>query len=160
MKKYVKFIFPAVCVLIVFITFFMLFDLKNKVEERNYKIEDFSNEVANEIIKENILNETSEEKEITNNIENSEENNVLINNETTTSSSIYEEENNVGSTEKKQEAIDLVKKKWGEDPNVSFRCDSVIGNGQYIVAVVSKLTGDVQNYFKVDLDKMTVEVDY
>ena len=53
---------------------------------------------------------------------------------------VYEENSSVGTTDKKQEAIALVKQKWGEDDTVTFRCDSVSNNGEYIIAVVSKET--------------------
>lgn len=76
------------------------------------------------------------------------------------SSSVYESNTDVGTTNKKQEAIELVKQKWGEDSTVTFRCDSVTTDGEYIIAVVSLETASVRNYFKVNLESKTVTVDY
>jgi hypothetical protein len=73
---------------------------------------------------------------------------------------IYEEDSDVGTTDKKLEAIELAKEKWGADETVSFRCDSVTSNGEYIIAVVSNETATVSTYFIVNLEKRTVEVDY
>ena len=73
---------------------------------------------------------------------------------------VYESNSNAGTTDKKQDAIALVKEKWGEDPTVTFRCDSVSNNGEYIIAVVSKESASVKNYFKVNLATKTVEIDY
>ena len=73
---------------------------------------------------------------------------------------VYEENSDVGTTDKKQQAIALVKDKWGEDSTVTFRCDSITNDGEYIIAVVSSQTASVKNYFKVNLDTKTVEVDY
>ena len=64
------------------------------------------------------------------------------------------------TTNKKQEAIDKVKEVWGEDNTVTYRCDSVTNDGEYIIAVVSTETMTVKNYFRVNLEKNTVEVDY
>lgn len=73
---------------------------------------------------------------------------------------VYEENTDVGTTDKKQEAINLVKEKWGEDNSVSFRCDSITAKGEYIIAVVSTETASVKNYFKVNLENKLVEIDY
>lgn len=72
----------------------------------------------------------------------------------------YESNSKVGSTDQKQEAINLVKQHWGEDSTVNFTCDSVTSNGEYIIAVISKDTASVKGYFRVNLEKQTVEVDY
>ena len=48
----------------------------------------------------------------------------------------------------------------GEDNTVAFRCDSVTGNGEYIIAVISKKTASVKNYFRVNLAHQTVILEY
>lgn len=163
MKKYIKFIFPAICIIIVVVTFVLLLNLKNKVEEKNYNVDEIefnsveeTNIVNNASINEN-ENESVENTQVSSSTKNEVENESR--NELT-ASSVYEEANDVGSTDKKQEAIDLVKQKWGEDNTVAFRCDSVTGNGEYIIAVISKKTASVKNYFRVNLEKNTVEIDY
>lgn len=75
-------------------------------------------------------------------------------------SSIYEADSDVGTTDRKEEAINLVKEKWGEDSTVNFMCDQVTSNGEYIIAVVSLETASVRNYFRVNLNNKTVEVKY
>lgn len=75
-------------------------------------------------------------------------------------SSVVYESTDIGSTDKKQQAIELVKKQWGEDDTVSFRCDSVTSEGEYIIAVISSESASVKNYFRVNINTKTVEVDY
>ena len=168
MKKKLKFIIlPLICILVVGITFFLLFDLRNKVEEKNYNVDDievvendYIATTENEVEEENeVIENTS--KENTNDIQNNTIENKVNNQENSqTATSIYEDNTDAGSTNKKEEAINLVKQKWGEDDTVLFRCDSVLNNGEYVVAVISKSTASVKNYFRVNLEKKTVEVDY
>ena len=56
--------------------------------------------------------------------------------------------------------LKLVKEKWGEDDTVSFTCDSITSDGEYVVAVNSIQKASVLNYFRVNLEKKTVVVDY
>ncbi len=77
-----------------------------------------------------------------------------------TNAEIYDTNTDLGSTDKKEEAINIVKNMWGEDNTVTYRCDSVTSDGKYIIAVVSTQTASVKNYFKVDLNTKTAEVDY
>lgn len=74
--------------------------------------------------------------------------------------SVYESSSEVGTTNKKEEAISLVKAQWGEDNTVTFSCDSVTQDGIYIIAVTSKERAVVLNYFRVNLATKTVEIDY
>ena len=115
-------------------------------------------EPENEVEIENIIQDENTVKE-----ENVVENEIMENTvvETTTPvTTIYDSDSDIGTTNKKQEAIDLVKQTWGEDDTVSFRCDSITSDGKYIIAVVSLQTATVKNYFSVDLETKTVEVDY
>ena len=72
----------------------------------------------------------------------------------------YESATQTGTTNKKEEAINLVKQEWGEDNSVIFTCDSVTSDGEYIIAVISKESATVKNYFKVNLENKTVEIKY
>ena len=126
-------------------------------------------ETTNEIIENEVVN-TEEVEEVKNEVEDEVVNEVdTITNEidetpettvdnTTTKSNVYESNSDVGTTNKKEEAINLVKEKWGEDSAATFRCDSVRDDGTYIIAVVKG--GKVQNYFKVNLETKSVEIDY
>lgn len=134
-------------------------DLKNEVEKVNL-LDDSTNENQYN----NNFNESKNESknEIKNtNMKNVIENDIILDTMVTsnTQNNVYESQTDAGTTDKKQQAINLVKEKWGEDETVTFRCDN-ISNEEYIVAVVSKQTASVQNYFRVNLEKQTVTVDY
>lgn len=146
-------------VLIVIVVVVLCCTLGGKKEDTN-----ITNETSvNSIAEENIV----EENEVdTNTIENEVENEVdeepIIENvtELEPQGSVYETNSDIGTTDKKQQAINLVKEKWGEDETVTFRCDSVNSKGEYVIAVVSKETAIVKNYFKVNLNTKSVEIDY
>ncbi len=107
-------------------------------------VEENSNETS-----ENTNTTTEETQNTTENVE-----------QPATNNQIYDTDSDIGTTDKKQEAINLVKDVWGEDNTVSYRCDSITADGKYIIAVVSLKTASVKNYFKVDLNTKQVEVDY
>ena len=77
-----------------------------------------------------------------------------------TGSNIYETNSDVGSTSEKEKAINMVKQKWGEDDTVSFICDHVTEDGEYMIAVISNSFFEVQNYFRVNLENNTVYLEY
>ncbi|MBQ7410773.1 MAG: hypothetical protein IJW20_05280 [Clostridia bacterium] len=146
-------------VLIVIVVVVLCCTLGGKKEDTNTTNETSVNNIAEE----NIV----EENEVgTNTIENEVENEVdeepIIENvtELEPQGSVYETNSDIGTTDKKQQAINLVKEKWGEDDTVTFRCDSVNSKGEYVIAVVSKETATVKNYFKVNLNTKLVEIDY
>lgn len=154
MKKYKIFIFPAICIIIVVGTFIFLFNLRGKVEEKNYNVNE-----TEETSSTNVENVSSEENEVVNNeISNDTDINLLENK--TDEPTVYDQNQEIGATDKKAQAIDLVKKQWGEDSTVTFRCDHVTSSGEYVIAVISKDSASVKNYFKVNLEENTVEVDY
>ena len=120
---------------------------------------------------EEVINNTQETENVVNEVENKVEENTVVGNkveepvienktEVPEQGKVYEENSDVGTTDKKQQAIALVKDKWGEDSTVTFRCDSITNDGEYIIAVVSSQTASVKNYFKVNLEAGTVEIDY
>ena len=138
MSKNTKIIIAVVLVILVIVLCFSTMG-KNKENENEVKNENLT--VTNEIVE--------DEAEMVENVT-----------EVKPQGSVYESNSNAGTTDKKQDAIALVKEKWGEDESVTFRCDSVSNNGEYIIAVVSKDSASVKNYFKVNLETKTVEVDY
>ena len=130
---------------------------ENIIQEET-KIEE--NIVENEVIEENII-ENTVEKTIEENIIPSETVTTLP--EPTTvyqSQEVYESNSDIGTTDKKEQAIELVKQTWGEDSTVTFTCDSVTTEGEYIIAVTSLETATVKNYFRVNLKNKTVNVEY
>ena len=152
MKKNGKFI--VIVLIIIVVGMLCVFSFKKDNTPTNADIENTIVQDKNEI--ENVVSAPEniiEEEKIS---EEPKENKI----KESTLSSVYEQNNDIGSTDRKQEAINLVKKTWGEDDSVTFRCDSITNSGEYIIAVISKDSARVQNYFKVNLDKKTVEIDY
>ncbi len=136
-------------------------EMNNSKKENNEAQEN----VVNEIIEENVVSENE-----INNVVNSTDNENL-NNEITSSISnppntvyqsdeVYNSNSDVGTTNKKEEAINLVKQEWGEDSTVTFSCDSVTTKGEYIIAVTSLETATVKSYFRVNLENKTVTVEF
>ncbi len=150
-------------------------------EKTNNKKEENAVEQEN-IVQEEII---SEENTVDNVVQNEVVENVVIDNvvddpveevqvaqapqETTTlpestsvyqSEGIYEGDSDAGTTNKKEEAIELVKQNWGEDSTVTFTCDSITTDGEYIIAVTSLETATVRNYFRVNLSTKSVTVEY
>lgn len=162
-KDYKKFIFPAICVLVVVLTFVLLFDMKNKAS----KIADSKN--ANEVNNENVAHNTN-----TNTVENIVDENSVKNEtvENTNTTNTTKEEIKTPQTavtsgdddklaeNKQNQAVELVKQKWGSDSKVYFTNESVNSKGEYIVAARDKSSTEVKNYFKVNIETGTVEVDY
>lgn len=162
-KDYKKFIFPAICVLVVVLTFVLLFDMRNKAS----KIADSKN--ANEVNNENVAHNTN-----TNTVENIVDENSVKNEtvENTNTTNTTKEEIKTPQTavtsgdddklaeNKQNQAVELVKQKWGSDSKVYFTNESVNSKGEYIVAARDKSSTEVKNYFKVNIETGTVEVDY
>ena len=122
-----------------------------------------SDDAVNDTVENSVTETNSIDDEAVNNVvENKIVEEPIIENviEVKPQGTVYESNSDAGTTDRKQDAIALVKEKWGEDNTVTFRCDSVSNNGEYIIAVVSKETASVKNYFKVNLTTKTVEVDY
>lgn len=129
---------------------------KNTVSAENQNNIEINDETDNEFensISEEIINEI--EKAMQNKLE--EENAIanITDNKKTSSN-----KTTPGITDKKQEAIELVKKEWGEDSSVNFAFDYVNEKGEYVIAVKDNVTATVKNYFKVNLTTKKVEVDY
>lgn len=148
-------------ILVVALGFFVF--SKNEEKPEN-KVENIANIVENEVENQSVNENIAEEN--TNTEVKVEENNtttepvVQDNIVSSPEKNAYESNSNVGSTNQKQEAINLVRQHWGEDNSVTFTCDSVTSKGEYIIAVISKDTASVKGYFKVNLETKTVEVDY
>lgn len=156
MRKYFTIIVPLICVAVLAITFYMIFDIKGKVEEENYGTENIEvNEVEEDLIidEQNIIDQNTvveEENEIP------EETNTV--NNTIVKEEVSEEDRY--SKTKLDEAITLVKDAWGEDDTVYFTNEGLNSEGLYIVAARDKTSTAVKNYFKVNLDNKNVKIDY
>ena len=154
MSRNAKIIIAVILVILVIIICCLTFIKKDKKEKKNNE-NIIANEIIENVVDNSIVNEVTENKVV-------EKKEPIIENVTKVKpqGTVYESSTDTGTTDKKQEAIALVKEKWGEDSTVTFRCDSVSDNGEYIIAVVSKESASVKNYFKVNLKTKTVEVDY
>lgn len=155
-----------IIIAILFIVLVILACILGTKNKENEDVQNTSANTVNEIV-ENVVDEDETE-----NVD-QEKNTVKNNNVSTTDipdeqhfetkkpeDNVYETSSDVGTTDKKQEAIDLVKKVWGEDNTVTFRCDSVSKDGIYTIAVVSNTQARVLNYYAVNLETKSVEVDY
>lgn len=159
MSRNTKIIIAVILVVLVIVICCFTFGKKEN-EEPNNNVNS-----ENVVDNESVENVTNTENEIdTNSVANEviEDDEPIVENvtEVKPQGTVYESNSDTGTTDRKQDAIALVKEKWGEDSTVTFRCDSVSSNGEYIIAVVSKETASVKNYFKVNLTTKTVEVDY
>lgn len=159
MKKWMKIIVPAICVLIVVITFYMIFDIRKKVDDVNYNTNDI--EVEN-VVEENTVdtNTLVENAVVETDKTNTVSENTVNSSETDSSGEEVSEENDAYANSKFSEAENLVKKAWGEDDTVYFTIEGVNSEGLYLVAAREKATTNVRNYFKVNLETKKVEVDY
>ena len=161
MSKKVKILIAIVLIVIVVVVLFFTF--------RSGDGEKLNN---NQTVNNSAINESNDENNTSNNISNNTVNNTsnnenkVENKSTETVSNlveqgaVYKNNSEVGTTDKKQQAIDLVKIKWGEDSTVSFSCDSVEENGEYIIAVTSLETATVRNYFRVNLETKEVTIEF
>ena len=157
-KNGLKIWFPIVCIVIVGITFYMIHDMETKIE--NGDVVNTVNQKENEIIEENIVSENDTENEtVTNEIENE------VSNETISNTSVKNEtkkpvaEARPAVTDKKQKAIELVKGQWGEDNSVNYTFEYINESGEYVVAVRDGASATVKNYFRVNLETESVELD-
>lgn len=168
MDKAVKIILGIIFVIILFgIVCFGTFKLTNKNDDNN-----MDNQVINQIDTNTVNNTLNEnivdEENVTNTVKNTvkETKPETKPQETVTTpppavqNSIYETNSDAATTDKQQQAIELVKKDWGEDSTVTFNCDHVTPQGEFVIAVISTETASVKSYFIVNLEKQTVMVDY
>lgn len=164
MKKELKrYIFPLICVLIVIITFVLLFDMQKKAS----KIANAKD--ANELNTENVVDNTNNTN--TNTVENEVDENSVSNettentntipaNVTAPQSAVTSGDDDKLAENKQSQAVELVKQRWGADSKVYFTNESVKSTGEYIVAVRDKSTTEVKQYFKVNIETGTVVIDY
>lgn len=156
MNNKIKIFIAIIAIILVVIICIIAFNKKDNTDEVNSNtVENVVNTVLENEVVNDIIDENTAVKNVAQNIT---ETQIL---ETADfSNSVYEDDSDVGTIDKKQEAIDLVKKQWGEDNTVTFSCDSITSDGIYIIAVTSKERAVVLNYFKVNLTDKTVTLDY
>lgn len=146
-----------ICILGILVAFYII---RNPEEKGN--IGEISNNAVNNTVntqvEEPVNNEV--ENEVTENTENTVTEDVSENTEISNKTQKEPvKPSTPGITDKKQKAIDLVKKEWGEDDTVNYVFDYVNEKGEYVIAVKDRATATVKNYFRVNLETETVELD-
>ena len=166
MSDSIKVILAIILVVLVIVLCVTTLTSNNEIADNssNNVLDTENTDIDEKVVNENNNNTDIENKnEVEENIQtkNIIENEIILDTmvNSNTQNNVYESQTDIGSTDKKQQAINLVKEKWGDDDTVTFRCDN-ISDGEYIVAVVSIQTASVQNYFRVNLENQTVTIDY
>lgn len=158
--KLLKFI-PIIFILVIIVFFYMIFDMKNKVEDSYYNVENSNtSKIENvENIDNTSVNNFISNDIIENNVDNTQINNNTANKtqETSNVAPITSTDKASNTTDKKQTAIDIVKESWGEDNDVLFDC-YVNSNGEYIVSITDIQSGKVLTYYQVNLETRKINI--
>lgn len=159
-----------ISIIVVGITFYMLNNIQTHIDEgqeQNILSEDAANSIIsdNENIEENVINQEIEntlvvENEVENEVsKNNTTKNETVKNQTTSSTTANTGKYQPAVTDQKQKAIELVKEMWGSDSSVNYAFEYINEKGEYIISVKDKSSATVRNYFRVDLQTETVELD-
>lgn len=157
MRKWIKYLFPVICVIVVIITFVLLFEMKEKAPMVAKLNETNAEKVENNT---NIENTNVVDDKNTNTNTNTDFSNDTSTVDENTQSKVTSDEDDSLSEDKQKKARDLAQKNWGQDSSVYFTNESVKSDNEYIVAVRDKSTTAVKNYFKVNIETEKVEIDY
>lgn len=132
-----------------------------KINNSEYNVVQTENKsnTTNNVLKNEIEEEKNEENVIVE--ETKEENTTTESNTQNTEVRGKEESDTQNEKEneasKKEQALNLVKKEWGEDNTVYYTVDSNSGN-IYNISVRSKATTETLVEYEVDVNKKTVEM--
>ena len=144
-----------ICVVILIVLIVLLVKYTKESKETNSYVENTTNiKTENNHQQNNITNvqENIEKEENTQN--NLKEENTIIGKEEV----IEEEEETQSSSDNEQEAINLVKKEWGEDDSVYYCIDYVSGN-IYKISIRSNETTKLWAEYTVDMNNKKVTLD-
>jgi hypothetical protein len=143
---------PILCVIAVIALFYMIFDMRKKIDESYYNVDIAeNNETTNQTSYTNVL------EDITNDDEDINEEKEYNSSSNTTSTDlsnldiVTSTDKTNDTTDKKLQAEQIVEKEWGYDDEVTFDC-YVNNVGEYIVSVTDIASGKVLVYYLVDLD--------
>ena len=148
MKKIVKFGFPIVCVAIIIFTFWLMSDMKDKVDDKKSDKEE---------IEENV-NEISENEIVENAIGNKDYNEIGLDvNQTNnkTESSFFSNEGDIYLNK----AIQVLRDKIKINENQYFTSEGE-EEGRYIVALRNSETTEAEIYYIVDIETGFFEIYY
>jgi hypothetical protein len=144
----------GICVVVVIVTFGLLFNMKSKVAN----VENVIDNTTLNTIEENVVDEENTvENEVVNEVVETEN---TVTQENVVSNEINSSDEDRYSESKQEKAIQLVKEHWGDDDTVYFTNESVKSDEEYIVAVRLKSSTAVTNYFKVNINTGKVEIYY
>lgn len=157
MKKSTKIIITLLCVLVVALTLYLVFDMQKKLSQRASTNSTNTNTSTN-----TLNNSVSVENKVNNIIVNDVTNeNTVVNNET--DNTAEPEDNHIEESIKeegnKKLAIKIVKEKWGDDDTVYFTNEGKNDNGELLVAVRSKDTTSIIANFKVNVFSEEATID-
>lgn len=153
MKKSTKIIITLLCIFVVALTLYLVYDMQNKLSQKAS-----TNSINNNTTNSNTVNmDNNTNNVITNTV--TEENNVEDNKEVDNEP----EDNNIDVSLKEEEykrlAIKLVKEKWGEDSTIYFTNEGKNDNGEFLVSVRSKDTTSIIANFKVNVFNEEATID-
>ena len=168
-EKFLKSL-PIIFVIIVVITFILIFSMQEKVDEKIYN--DISestnneNKVAEDVLideEKDIQNETEENVVENNTTENIVENKVKnetgknVVNQNVISEEKYKE---ISTIDNKEKAVKLVKEEYDTGDGTVFFCDSVLNSGEFVVAAKEANSSTISAYYKVDLETEKIDIIY
>ena len=162
-EKFLKAL-PIIFVVIVGITFVLIFSMQEKVDEKIYNniTESASNE--NKIAEDVIIDE---DKDVQNVVENTVENIVenKVKNETgknVVNQNVISEEKykEISTIDNKEKAVKLVKEEYDTGDGTVFFCDSVLNSGEFVVAAKEANSSTISAYYKVDLETEKIDIIY
>ena len=173
MKTWIKVLIIGLCILVLGTIFYLITDMQNKIDERKeMNIVSSSNSVANVV---NTLNNTAS----SNVVDEKEKQNIIDEPKATVeptpseaptptptptiddndSSEEVDVQSSINEEENRKEAIELVKKKWGEnDDSVYYTNEGKNEDGEYLVAVRSKSSTYIEENFRVNIETKTVKI--
>lgn len=154
MQKKMKVIVSILVIIIIIVGFFLVYTLLNK---NTY------NASSNQVITNNIGNSTKNElnnnddeniiKNEVNTINNMVDNNNKIENNTANNiveNKIENENSEIQEKTDEEKAIEIVKKDYGNNANVSFKIEQINPNGTYVIRVMDAETSLVLQWYTVD----------
>lgn len=157
MNKKIIYLIIAIALIIIAICMEQVIINRRQVSTTN------SNDIIQNNISEEVQKETTNTENIIENViedsDNSENKEEDIEHEENITSEVVDTETVKKQETDREKAINLVKKKWGEDNKVYFVIDRVVSDEEYIVCVRNKSTTEALCWYKVDLKNETVEVE-
>ncbi len=160
-------IVPIVAVIAVIVFFWLIFDMKQRLEEMDYdtqniiadnrtSISNTTNNTANNTTVDNTAN-TIENTVVENTVttEQADNSNTATTSTSTNNSTTIHEEHSAPDLDNNQKvALQIFQDYWGEDSGSIYEVYTNAA-GEYIVKVTSKESGD-NKYFKVDINSKAV----